>query len=156
MSFTSDRYDLGLVPCTSKKRPDGTTPTSLYMGGPFAAMMKHAQQRCGRILIMSAKYGLLRLDEPVSYYDAYLPDLDQAQRAALIGRVRCQVESMRPWFQHQRILSYLPKAYFELLAEAEPSLCASIRRPYKRMSRLTLIATLSAENKNYGKNPAMR
>jgi len=152
--FLSDCYDVGIIPCTSQKWPDGKTPMSLYRGPPFNAMVLHAQQRCKEILFLSAKHGLIRANEPIDWYDVYLPNLSDKERAVLIEQIRA-----KPWvelYAGKRILSYLPKAYFELLAEAKPALCATMRRPYKRLGNLQTIQILRAETKNYGKNPAMR
>lgn len=153
--FLSDHYDVGIIPCTSKKRPEGATPVSLYMGTTFSLMMRHAQQRCETVLVLSARYGLLRLTDPVAYYDQHLERLTSQERAALIYRI-----SAKPWvdlYAGKRILSYLPNAYFDVLAEAKPALAATIRRPYRSVfNNPTIRELLSWEIKNYGKNPAVR
>jgi hypothetical protein len=148
------RYDVGIIACTRGKNPTGLTPLTLYKGTPFVVAMRHAQQRCGTILILSAKYGLLRTDDPVSYYDAYIPDLDAQGRQALVDRIRAE-----PWvelYAGKRILSYLPEAYFKLLAEAKPALAATISRPYRGLNMLALARTLSNEQKGYGIYPQRR
>lgn len=148
------RYALALIPCTAKKRPEGRTPATLYMGGPFSLMMRHAQQRCDAVIIMSALYGLLRLSDPVSYYDAYIPDLDAEERTLLIGRIRGQT-----WvrsFEGQRICSYLPQEYYALLAEALPELAKTIRRPYAGLPSLVMFRHLSNEIQGYGSCPSRR
>lgn len=152
----SKPYDLAIIPCTSGKNPEGLTAATLYKGGPFSLMMRHANQRCEAVVIMSAKYGLLRPSDPVRYYDAYLPELNAQERAELIQRIRDI-----PWveaYKAKRICSYLPEAYFQCLAEAKPALCASIamRRPYRSLPMLTLYKVLSNEIKQYGKSPARR
>lgn len=155
-------YDVAIIPCTSGKHANGLTPLTLYKGGPFKLMMRHAQQRTHSILIMSAKYGLLRLDDPVSYYDAYLPDLDATGRAELIERIRNRplVELLLPGEQREDdqplVLSYLPKAYHQLLMEALEFSKSKYRRPYANLGMLSLFAVLSNEIKNYGKLPARR
>lgn len=149
-------YDFGLIPCTSGKRPDGLTPLTLYKGGPFSLMMRHAQQRCGEILIMSAKYGLLGLQDPVRYYDAYLPDLTEAERAALAWRIKSSEKLLGASAPGTRILSYLPRAYHEFLAGAKPEIVGALKRPYANLPSLSLYAVLSHEIKNYGTHPARR
>ena len=148
------RYQIGLIPCTSGKKAGGRTPLTLYKGPGFSTMMKHAQQRCDVIMIMSARYGLLGLNDPVSYYDAYLPDLDDDARSALMERVRCAV--LPGWDCRSPILSYLPKAYHEFLVQAKPALTRKLRRPYSNLGMLHLPTVLSNEVKGYGTNPARR
>jgi len=117
-------------------------------------MMRHAQQRCDKILIMSAKYGLLEMDSPVSYYDAYLPTLTEAERARLVEQLRCQI--VPGWDCSSRVLSYLPKAYYEFLAEVKPALASKLHRPYRKLPMLTLYKILSNEVTHYGIHPARR
>ena len=149
-------YDAAIIPCTSGKRPDGMTPLTLYKGGPFSLMMRHAAQRCQVILIMSAKYGLLWTDDPVRYYDAYLPDLNADQRKALIYRIRSKPDMDMVFGPGRRVLSYLPKAYAELLAEALPAAVPVIHRPYSNLPSLSLFKVLSNEIRNYGTQPSRR
>lgn len=149
----TERWGLALIPCTAGKRIDGQTPLSLYKGGPFALMMNHARQRAERIMIMSAKYGLLNLDEPISWYDAFLPNLDPQARARLIVRMRGQID---PGWSQTRVLSYLPKAYYETLLEANPPVVSTFRRPYRKLPSLVLYKILSNEIKNYGTHPSRR
>ena len=146
-------FDIGVIPCTSGKHPGGLTPLTLYKGGPFSMMMKHAQQRCGRILIMSAKYGLLELTDKVQWYEAYLPNLLPAEREALLKKLR---EQALVKFRGCRVLWYASRAYYEALAEAAPEVIPNICRPYKTLPSLTLYKVLSNEIQNHGVFPARR
>lgn len=160
--FASDDYDVALIPCTAKKNPEGLTPLTLYRGSVFSTTMRHAQQRAATIIIMSAKYGLLHLSDPVRYYDTYIGDLTPDQRKALVYRIQNKpfVELLLPAKERPddqpRILSYLPAAYWEVFAEALPGFAKNVRRPYKSLPMLKLISVLSNEIKNYGKNPGRR
>lgn len=150
------RWHVGLVACSASKRPGGLTPLTLYKGAPFSITMQHACQRCDRVLIMSAKYGLLDLHDPVQYYDTYLGDLDAAERLALQRRI---YDSSKLHYLPDgvRILSYLPEAYHALLVEALPHLASvRVRRPYAHIRSLTMMAILSKEIRNYGKEPSRR
>ena len=157
----SPRWDLGIIPCTAGKHADGVTPLTLYKGSAFSLMMRHARQRCDHILIMSAKYGLLRLDDPVSYYDAYLPELTEQQRQNLRLKLRAQLAETIPqslykdWPQ-RRVLSYLPKAYQDFLHLETQKYRHVFHRPYQGLNMLRLSACLSAEIELYGKSPARR
>lgn len=155
------RWDLGIIPCTSGKHAEGVTPLTLYKGSGFSLMMRHAQQRCDHILIMSAKFGLIPLDAPVAYYDAYLPTLSPQMRERLRVMVKAQLAEdipkalRKPWGD-RRVLSYLPEAYYAFLTEVHPGVACRIRRPYKGLGMLRLSACLAAEIEAYGKNPARR
>jgi hypothetical protein len=125
-------------------------PLTLYRGTVFRMMMKHAQQRCDAIVIVSAKYGLLGLRSQVAYYDTYLPDLDQQQRATLVTVVEAQLPT---YIGHREpVLSYLPEAYASLPTDAVKGarVQPNIRRPYKGIRLLTLLQILSNEIKHYG------
>ncbi len=149
------RYELGIIPCTASKNPAGLTPLTLYKGGPFSLMMRHATQRCDRVLIMSAKYGLLDLNDPVRWYEAYLPTLDDPQKAELRARIQ-QQKITTACTSVFGAISYLPKAYWDFLSSAKPALCADTHRPYKSLPMLTLFKVLSNEVANYGIIPARR
>lgn len=160
--FASDDYDVALIPCSEKKFKEGLTPLTLYSGPLWAGMLYHAQQRAAAVIIMSAKYGLLRLSDPVRYYDTYISDLTPDQRKALVYRIQNKpmVELLLPAKvrpdDQPRILSYLPAAYWEVFAEALPGLAEKVRRPYKSLPMMTMAACLSKEIENYGKNPGRR
>lgn len=151
--MTAPRYQLALIPCTRRKSPVGVTPLTLYRSSGFVTMVKHAQQRCDRILIMSAKYGILGPEDRVAYYDAYLPTLPQEQRSKLALLIAERVEDLELLqINPKAVLSYLPKAYYEFLQEEVPVLkswAPQIRRPYKNLSNLALIKVLSNEIKGF-------
>ena len=140
-------YASALVACSAKKNPYATTARSLYRGSLFMLSMRHAMHKAERVLIMSAKYGLLRPEDQVRHYDAYLPELSAAERAALLARIRAQADLVT---SSGRLLSYLPAAYWELLAEALPELEGKTDRPYKGIRLLTLCARLAGEIKAEG------
>jgi hypothetical protein len=115
--------------------------------------LRHAQQRCGRVIIMSAKYGLLELQDPVSWYEAYLPALSAEDRASLLVRLRKQALEK---LAGERVLWYPSTAYWDAFAEAAPELAKSVSRPYHKLSALMLRKVLSKEIKNYGFIPSRR
>ena len=135
------QWELAIIPCTKSKNPQATIARSLYKSSGFTLMMQHAMQRADRILIMSAFYGLLSLEDEVAYYDAYLPDLSEVQRRALLTRLRAHTEGLK----ETKILSYLPNAYYATLVAARPPLANIIDRPYKSLSMMKLFAVLKAE-----------
>lgn len=147
------RWDVGFIPCSASKNPTGTTPATLYKGTIFAAQMKHALQRCDQIIIVSAKYGLLRLTDQVSWYDQYLGDMTEEDLVKWRKVVAGQLEHLPRWYWKRR-LSYLPQNYQDQLLLAAPWL-EPLRRPYAvRMHTQSRI--LSNEIKNYATNPSRR
>jgi len=151
-----ERYDVALIPCTASKHATGRTPLTLYKGGPFSLMIRHAQQRADLILIMSAKYGLIDINADVFFYNAYLPDLTPQARARLIVRLRDQIDKRYGLLHDGRVLSYLSKAYHGALEEANMSVASRLHRPYKKLPMLPLFRILSNEIKHYGQHPSRR
>jgi hypothetical protein len=63
---------LAIIPCGARKR-DGTHPaSSLYTGSYFTAALRWAARNASTTLILSAKHGLLTLDQPTETYDLRL------------------------------------------------------------------------------------
>jgi hypothetical protein len=151
--MSARRYDIALIPCTKRKNPIGITPPTLYIGGPFSLMMNHARQRCDRIVIMSAHFGLLAMTDRVHNYEAYLPGLDEAARRMLA----LEIVRRQDLLDGGSICSYLPKAYYDFLVSVtSPELAARIRRPYRNLPMLSLYKVLSNEIKGYETGLARR
>lgn len=145
------KYDLGIIPCTKTKNVNGQTARTLYTGGPFSLFIRHAQQRCTRVVIMSAKYGILQLDHAVNYYDATMATLTIEQRAELLVKLREQLQR----YVGLRTLAYVPKVYYEIALEALPPVVGGWDRPYKTMPMLPLWARLKKEIADHeAENPA--
>lgn len=151
--MSARRYDIALIPCTKMKNPVGVTPLTLYKGGPFSLMLRHAQQRCNRVIIMSAKFGLLKMDDRVHSYEAYLPALTEGERTKLEYLIRLQTARL----DGGSICSYLPRAYYEFLADCVPAeVVARIKRPYRNLPSLSLYKVLSNEIKGFEAGYARR
>lgn len=150
--MTAPCYELGIIPCSKAKNAVGVTPLTLYRTTLFSVMVRHAQQRCGRILIMSAKYGLLRPNDRVAHYDSYLPTLGLQQRERLAGEMLIQWWSLHLGeVDPSQVLCYLPKAYFDFMARLVhyQTWAQGLRRPYKSLGVLPLIKVLSNEIKGF-------
>ncbi len=138
------KYDVGLIPCTASKNPEGLTPLTLYKGGPFSLMVRHARQRCKRIVIMSAKYGLLEESDRVQYYDTFIDDLTDDQKFLLMRGVRDTLNCIM--WRNSSVLSYLWKPYWAVFSEAnEPRYHIKVRTPYMGTPSLVLYKVLSNE-----------
>lgn len=145
-------YELGIVPCTKTKNPTAQTAQTLYRGGPFSLMMRHAVLYCERVIIMSAKHGLLDLNEKVTYYDAYLPNLSRSERDVFVNKLSDQLLKIESF----ETLSYLPKVYFDACCEALPQVTETWHRPFKHLPMHTCWKVLSEEIAAHGKSSAGR
>lgn len=145
--MTIQLYDVGLIPCTANKNPHGLTPLTLYKGGPLSLMVRHARQRCKRIVIMSAKYGLLEEDAQVQYYDTFIGDLTMEQKLDLIDCVREDLDCIA--WKKATVLSYLWKPYWAVFQQANESrFQLNVRTPYMGIPSLILYKILSNELKS--------
>lgn len=156
----SNPYELAILPCTKAKNPQGTTARTLYTGGVFPLMMRHAQQRADKILILSGKYGLIELDHHVSWYEAWLPELDPEARKALAREVQLQLLFYSP---KPPVISYLPRAYHDFFRGVngdgvEPGFTADwiYRRPFAKVAFTRYFVTFYNEIKSYGISPHRR
>lgn len=151
--MTADRWDVGFISCSSSKNPSGQTARTLYRGAIFITQFRHALQRCNEVVIVSAKYGLLRPDDHATWYDQYLGNLSPAEMLRWKAMVASQLKPFDPG-RWSRRLSYLPIMYQSAVEEACPELFP-LRSPY-RIRAITQISILSKEIKNYGQIPSRR
>ena len=154
--MTPRRYSLALIPCTKTKNPAGVTARTLYRGGIFSLMLRHAMQRCDRVLIMSALHGLVELDAPIGPYDAFLLALSPYDRALLARKMKPQVDAL---IEEPRILSYLYIPYFNFFRDLAPkAVVDATHRPYKGLptAPATLQRVLSNEIRCYETHPSRR
>ena len=135
------RYDVGIIACSRTKRPGADRALTLYRGGPFQLSFRHASKFCRRVLIMSAKYGLIEPDARGSLYDVTIFGLKPIERAALLDLL---ADQMLP-LSDLDVLSYLPKVYWETCHEALPPVAEQWDRPYRRLPMKPAWARLSAE-----------
>ncbi len=79
-----------IIPCGGKKREETCSAGEMYVGPYHKACRAWADSLGGRVLILSAKYGLLRLDEEIIPYD-----LRMGQAGSVTpGVVRKQLEGL--------------------------------------------------------------
>jgi hypothetical protein len=61
---------VGLVGCSDKKRREGIHPArKLYRGNFFRRSLPIAEATCDEVWILSARHGLVALDQPLGYYN---------------------------------------------------------------------------------------
>lgn len=155
-------FRLALLPCTKTKNPHGLTAQTLYSGGAFSLMMRHAQQRADRIMILSAKYGLLDLADPVEPYEQWLPDLKPEERQRLARLVEFQLLALQ-LEEPVLVISYLPKAYHEFFRGVNgdgvsPGYTKAwiYRRPFAKVAFTKYFVTFANEIKSYAEGKPQR
>jgi len=81
-----------LIACASKKLAQRARAQDLYISALFVANLRYAQSlRPNAIYILSAKHGLLALDQEVEPYDLTLNTMPVAQVRAWARRVLAQL-----------------------------------------------------------------
>jgi hypothetical protein len=71
---------IGLVSCGKKKLDHRAPARDLYVSPLFRKALAYCLAHYDRVYILSAKYGLLNLDEPVRPYDDTLSQMTRGQR----------------------------------------------------------------------------
>lgn len=149
LSMAGPRVDLGLVlhvtliGCGKSKAPRAQPARALYTGSLFPACLEHALATSNEVRIVSAKHGLLGLDDVVEPYDVRVDDLPDGQ-------------SRRSWGENvvQALVSAFPGraldvtllmggAYADLLVPALDEACIAWERPldgYPTGMRLSWLA----------------
>jgi hypothetical protein len=74
---------LAIIPCGARKREGIHQAAELYTGSYFRAALKWARRNADRVLILSAKHGLIPLDYEIESYDLKMGDPDSVTVLAL-------------------------------------------------------------------------
>jgi hypothetical protein len=105
-----------VIPCGAEKASEPTTAEKLYTSSNFRLTLAAAKVAgCDEVLILSAKYGLLRLTDKVEPYDVKMGDA-----GCITAR---EVRTQACWLgltglDDAEVWAMLPKAYFKVLDEA--------------------------------------
>lgn len=105
-----------IIPCGGAKLDKPAKARDLYVGQMFCNTLGAALAQVeegDEVLILSAKHGLLRLDDVVEPYEQ---QIDKAG-AISVETLSAQAEAMGFDFD-AGVYAFLPKAYFRLLDEA--------------------------------------
>ncbi|MGQ9552250.1 MAG: DUF6884 domain-containing protein [Candidatus Bathycorpusculaceae bacterium] len=82
-----------LISCVSKKLSHKTKARDLYVSPLFRMNLQYAQQFSPkRVFILSAKYGLVQLDEEIEPYDTTLNRMSAQERKSWASRVVSQLQ----------------------------------------------------------------
>lgn len=106
------RADYVFIPCGAAKGPVATTVAEMYQGSMFKDALATARQMFDddRIYVVSAEYGILRLDDVIEPYDKKLGDPGSVDSITISRQLRD--EGLK---RGSTILSLLPKEYHNLL-----------------------------------------
>jgi hypothetical protein len=83
---------IALIPCASKKKPYSTRAVDLYDSHLFRLCLQYARDiKPDAIFILSAKHGLLRLDQEIEPYNVTLKNMSAAEVQEWAGKVITQL-----------------------------------------------------------------
>jgi len=116
---------VGIIPCSAAKGQMMAHAEFLYESQNFQAQLECAKSNCDEVLILSAKHGLLSLDEWVEPYDVKMgegsPEEITWQEIAHQVRNRFMVwdEESYSWEMPEDIVfdAWLPRQYFNKLQD---------------------------------------
>jgi hypothetical protein len=75
------RKEIALIGCSATKTQHGGRAADVYLGKLFKWSLKYCKQRgFERVLILSAKYGVLELDDIIEPYDETLKTKNKKER----------------------------------------------------------------------------
>jgi len=87
---------LGLIACSKLKAASGRPSSLLYQGALFKKSMVLAKRTCDQIAILSAKYGLLDLNQIIEPYDETLSRMPKKAREDWARKVTYQLDEQYP------------------------------------------------------------
>lgn len=73
-------YALAIIACSASKLDKAAPARDLYTGALFKASLAVAEDMADRVVILSAKHGVLELDAVVEPYDVSLASMDKTQK----------------------------------------------------------------------------
>ena len=82
---------VALLACSKRKAGSPKAVRFFYLGATFTKSIRYALPRFDRVLVLSAKYGLLELKQIIEPYDLTLRDMDPEARLAWARKVRGQM-----------------------------------------------------------------
>ena len=104
-----------LISCVSKKKPHTAKAEDLYISPLFRLNLQYAKSlKPDSIFILSAKYGLLELDQEITPYDVTLNDMPSAQVKAWAEKVIEQLRKQAD-LQHDQFIFLAGERYRKYL-----------------------------------------
>ncbi len=86
---------IAIIGCGAAKKDGHHAARDLYMGNLFKAHLRFAERLKPReLFVVSAKYGLVQIDEELESYELKLADLDRGELGSWRRRVALDVEAL--------------------------------------------------------------
>ena len=109
-----------LISCSSTKQPlpagETVCAKDLYTSSLFRKSMQYAEmQHSDRIFILSAKHGLLRLDDRIGTYNEALNNKPAAERRVWAGQVLAQLREEGCDLSRDKFVILAGKKYYQYL-----------------------------------------
>jgi hypothetical protein len=87
---------IGLVACSSRKLGRAATARELYESPLFKLSLADAERTCTAVYVMSAKHGLVHLDETIEPYDVKLGERGWRDRWQWARTLLDRLETLHP------------------------------------------------------------
>ncbi|EWM19627.1 DUF6884 domain-containing protein [Kutzneria sp. 744] len=116
-----------MLPCSAKKSSHPAPVRKLYIGSTFRQPLPVVTREAAltaiwgydtRVRVLSARHGLLRLNEVIAPHEQRMEDLDTAATAVLRSLVCGQLTELAGKHDQVEISAFLPRAYLRGLAGA--------------------------------------
>ena len=107
---------IALISCGKAKKKGTHRAQDLYIGGFFKLSLEYCKKHYDKVYILSAKYGLLELDNIISDYNFTLKDASVAERKIWSAKVLIELNSKIS--ASDVIVMHAGKMYSEFLNKA--------------------------------------
>lgn len=137
--------DIALIACTKSKRASRSSAAQLYTSPLFNKSLLYASTIARRIHILSAKHGLLNLDDKVDPYELSIKDLSSAEKKEWALRVGAKLRQIVTSKDTVHILA--GQDYYLPLMETLKTIRCTVSFPLSDLSLGNRIRWLRKENK---------
>jgi hypothetical protein len=110
---------IGLISYGKKKRQGTHKARDLYIGTYFSKTLNYAQTQCEIVYILSAKYGLVELDQTIHSYELKITQLKKQERKLWALHVLKQMKDKQ--LVEYDIKIYAGQPYYEPLVPYLPN-----------------------------------
>jgi len=119
---------IGLVACSATKAPEARPASQLYRGQLHRLALDYARFTCDEVFILSARHGLVHLDDVLEPYDSHLLQLSRGGREAWGERVVDQLAHWHPTVDDLHLVllagapyvNALPRTFLEWTSHETP------------------------------------
>lgn len=110
-----EKRKVGLISCTKSKREGKHRAESLYTSPLFKKSFEYSLRRFDNIHLLSAKHGVLDLDEKIECYDKTLNNMDYEEREKWSKRVASELNEK--YSKNDTLFFLCGKRYYELVTD---------------------------------------